>query len=257
MSNSSTNESLNDLQRFWNRKAKTFPRYDPSEASYEAGVLALAKAKGAVWRDLVVLDVGCGTGIYALRLAQEAKSVVGVDLSPGMLAVLKEDALSLGLNNLTIIESDWLGAPLEGPFDLVFCSMCPALSQEGGLDKVLAQKKAQVVYLGWNGLYRSMVLEECYAQYQIPPKALDAAPKTRAFLTERGIAFEAYPVEGTWRVRYSLELLLDSVLQNLSSCGVEPDPEEIKVKLARFREADGQYLEEADYKIQLLLWRNP
>jgi SAM-dependent methyltransferase len=248
--------SANDPKKFWNRKARTFPRYSPGEDNYEAKVLALARANGAVFSGARVLDVGCGTGLYTIRLAQEAKEVVGVDFSEEMLAVLREDAERLGLKNLSLINSDWVGAPLEGEFDLVFCSMCPAMGQPGGYEKVLAQKKAFVVYLGWNGLLRSEVLEGLYERHKIVPKTFDAAKNARALLEEKGIDYRPVPVEGTWRVKFSKELLTESVLQNLNDYGVEPDEAELAEYLEKFREPDGQCLEVTDYKIQMLLWRN-
>lgn len=48
-----------------------------------------------------VLEVGCGTGLVMLRLRQFARSVRGVDLSPGMLAKAKERGLDVTLGSAT------------------------------------------------------------------------------------------------------------------------------------------------------------
>ena len=45
--------------------------------------------------DKDVLEVGCGTGLLMQRVAQFAKSVQGVDLSPGMLARAKQRGLNV------------------------------------------------------------------------------------------------------------------------------------------------------------------
>lgn len=47
---------------------------------------------------LRVLDLGCGTGRHALRLARQGAEVVGLDLSPGMLAVAARRAEGLDLD---------------------------------------------------------------------------------------------------------------------------------------------------------------
>lgn len=44
-----------------------------------------------------VLDLGCGTGIYALELAQLGLRVTGIDISAGMLRVAREKASRLNL----------------------------------------------------------------------------------------------------------------------------------------------------------------
>ncbi|MDR1871397.1 MAG: class I SAM-dependent methyltransferase [Deltaproteobacteria bacterium] len=241
---------------FWNRKAKTFPRYSPGENTYEAGVLQLAKDNGAVFAGARVLDVGAGTGLYTVRIAQEAQEVVAVDFSSEMLAILEEDAAKLNLTNIKTHNIGWLEFPLNGEFNVVYCSMCPAMGQPGGLEKVLTIPKAQVVYLGWNGLLRSNVLTGLYETYKVTPKTFDSAGPTRAFLDENKVKYTTAPVEGTWRVRFSLELLTDSVVQNLSDYGVEPDLDQITSYLKTFQEPDGQCVEVTDYKIQMILWRN-
>ena len=39
-----------------------------------------------------ILDLGCGTGRYTLRLSYEQGYIVAIDISTGMLSVLKEDS---------------------------------------------------------------------------------------------------------------------------------------------------------------------
>lgn len=79
--------------------------YDALAASYDAQVAADAALRAALWRRYTrlfrpgerILDVGCGTGIDALHLAQRGHSVVAVDASAGMLAELRRKADAQGL----------------------------------------------------------------------------------------------------------------------------------------------------------------
>src|SRR4030095_3074097 len=48
----------------------------------------IARLLGDV-RGLTVADVGCGTGRHAIAMAAAGARVVGIDLSPGMLAKLR------------------------------------------------------------------------------------------------------------------------------------------------------------------------
>lgn len=45
----------------------------------------------------LVLDAGCGTGNFSLKLARKGVRVIGVDISPAMLAVAREKAARQGL----------------------------------------------------------------------------------------------------------------------------------------------------------------
>ena len=63
------------------------------------------------------LDVGCGTGALAQRLAGQGYEVTGVDPSEGMLDVLRERAPAI-----TAIGASGTDLPFEdGSFDLVYC----------------------------------------------------------------------------------------------------------------------------------------
>jgi release factor glutamine methyltransferase len=70
-----------------------------------------------------VADVGTGSGAVALALKEERPdlSVVGVDLSPGALAVARSNAAMLGLD-VAFVQADLLeGVP--GPFDAVLSNL--------------------------------------------------------------------------------------------------------------------------------------
>ncbi len=52
------------------------------------------------------LDVGCGTGALAFRLAPRAREVVGVELSPAMVAYARERAAALRAGNVSFVLGD-------------------------------------------------------------------------------------------------------------------------------------------------------
>jgi SAM-dependent methyltransferase len=65
------------------------------------------------------LDFGCGVGRLTLPLARRAHEVVGVDVSPGMLAEATANATRAGLANTTFVPSDDGLTQVDGRFDLV------------------------------------------------------------------------------------------------------------------------------------------
>ncbi len=67
-----------------------------------------------------VLDVGCGAGRHAVRLAQRGLKVTGIDISSGMLDQAQRAADAAGVT-LTLIRGDVTQGLPEGPFDAVIC----------------------------------------------------------------------------------------------------------------------------------------
>lgn len=70
--------------------------------------------------DRRVLDVACGTGTLALKLARQGFSVVGIDKSPEMIAVAKAKVESGLLLSFEI--QDMRQLKVEGVFDLALCT---------------------------------------------------------------------------------------------------------------------------------------
>ena len=91
---------------FWNCRAASFPRYEAGDDNYEARMLRLARENGVDFCGKTVLDVGSGSGMYTIRLAQEAASVTAVDISDEMLRILMQDAAAQGLDNIRPVVSD-------------------------------------------------------------------------------------------------------------------------------------------------------
>jgi 2-polyprenyl-3-methyl-5-hydroxy-6-metoxy-1,4-benzoquinol methylase len=68
-----------------------------------------------------VLDFGCGVGRVAVALAKRCETVVGVDVSQGMLSEARLLCDDVGAKNIQLVRSDDTLASVTGPFDLVHC----------------------------------------------------------------------------------------------------------------------------------------
>lgn len=73
---------------------------------------------GALGRDRA-LDHGCGVGRLALPLAERFSEVVGVDVSPSMLAEARSNADALAATNVRFFLADDGLSAADGEFDLV------------------------------------------------------------------------------------------------------------------------------------------
>lgn len=91
---------------FWNGLAEKYskkPVADP--AAFERKI---ARTKALLTPGDVILDIGCGTGSLALRLAPSAAHVHGLDLSSEMIRIARGKAAAAGTSNVTFH---------VGPFD--------------------------------------------------------------------------------------------------------------------------------------------
>jgi DNA-binding transcriptional ArsR family regulator len=72
-------------------------------------------------RNLVVADVGCGTGSLSFELARFARKVIGIDLSGEMLRRAREVAKEKAIRNVEFRHADALKLPLDSrSVDAVF-----------------------------------------------------------------------------------------------------------------------------------------
>jgi ubiquinone/menaquinone biosynthesis C-methylase UbiE len=71
-------------------------------------------------RPVTIADIGCGTGVIALTLAELGHSVVAVDFSEAMLEVCGEAAARRGLTNVRLVPGEAEHPPAGvGPVDAV------------------------------------------------------------------------------------------------------------------------------------------
>jgi SAM-dependent methyltransferase len=71
--------------------------------------------------DTTVLDIGAGTGGWAVFLARRARQITAVEPSPAMRAVLLERLAAEGVNNVQVVDGYWPDVDVEA-HDLAFCS---------------------------------------------------------------------------------------------------------------------------------------
>ena len=100
-------------------------QWDQMRAGYlDESVREAAIAKANVRPNMVVADVGTGTGYVATGLAPLVHKVYGVDASAEMLRVAEENMRQRGLTNVEFKTGDGLNLPFEDhSLDAVFANM--------------------------------------------------------------------------------------------------------------------------------------
>ncbi|QQC01041.1 class I SAM-dependent methyltransferase [Streptococcus oralis] len=108
------------MKHDFNHKAETF---DSPKNIFLANLVCQAVEKQiALLSDKEILDFGGGSGLLALPLAQQAKSVTLVDISERMLEQARLKAEQQDIKNIQFLEQDLLVNPLEQQFDLIVVS---------------------------------------------------------------------------------------------------------------------------------------
>jgi SAM-dependent methyltransferase len=93
-----------------------------ADKDYDAECDVLEQAFRAAGRPVrSVLDLGCGTGAHAVRLARRGYTVVGVDISSPMLELARQRATEAGVSDVDLVLGDVRDVRLDRTFDAVIC----------------------------------------------------------------------------------------------------------------------------------------
>lgn len=103
---------------FWNREAAAYAKKPiADEATYER---TLERVREHLAPNHLALEIGCGTGTTALKLAPHAKRIIATDLSTEMIAIAREKATAQGIENVTFDQGTLEAHALERrSFDVI------------------------------------------------------------------------------------------------------------------------------------------
>jgi len=111
-----------EIQAFFERVASDWDQM--RLAYYDESVIERMASVSGIDEGSMVADVGTGTGFVAAGLAPRVKKVVGLDNSPAMLGVARENLSSLGAQNVELLEADMAGLPMpDSDLDAAFANM--------------------------------------------------------------------------------------------------------------------------------------
>lgn len=104
--------------KFWDNTAESYAKSPIKDR--EAYEYTLARTKSYLTKNDHVLEVGCGTGSTALRLAPDVAHVTVSDISGNMIRIAEDKASAENVDNASFVTSDLFGSVLDqGPYDAV------------------------------------------------------------------------------------------------------------------------------------------
>jgi ubiquinone/menaquinone biosynthesis C-methylase UbiE len=91
--------NISRQRRFWNERAQS---WDHGAADNPGLVRVVERviAEAAPMPGMTVVDLGCGSGQLALRVAPLVERVIGVDISKAMIDLLMKNAQTAGITNI-------------------------------------------------------------------------------------------------------------------------------------------------------------
>jgi ubiquinone/menaquinone biosynthesis C-methylase UbiE len=196
-----------DPARFWDRTARQYaadPIADP--AGYEA---TLRRVQALLTPHDTVLEIGCGTGTTALRLAPRTAGLLATDVSPGMIAIAREKLAQAPQPRLRFEVADDVAAPRHGTahdavlafnllhlvpdLDATLDAVCRAL-RPGGLFLSKTPCLAEM-----NPLVPHLLVPLMRALGKAPAVQVFGADQLQSALARHGLRVEATERHGTRR----------------------------------------------------------
>ncbi|MGI6471529.1 MAG: class I SAM-dependent methyltransferase [Candidatus Methanomethylophilaceae archaeon] len=124
-----------DAKERWNKRSDKFA--DMKIPEKDDGYISLIlETSGNNLKEKDILDIGCGSGRWSMALADEVRSVVGVDIADKMIGHANDKASSEGFNNTKYIAADWKEPGLDlgqQKFGIVMAHMTPAINSDEDL----------------------------------------------------------------------------------------------------------------------------
>ncbi len=229
----------------WDKAAST---YDDLESCGDYmhqvnTVIETLRQHGALSQETRVLDVACGTGTYALRMAPHCKEVVALDVSQGMLKRLEEKQTASGIKNIKIVQADWNHFSCDEKFDLVFASMTPLFQSLENIDRFLENSDRFLSLVCWAGIRENHLLNRLYDEIlgRRPQKGHKSDIIVLFnYLYSKGYAPNLIFFHGCWERIRSVDKQAENLIWRMEMVRpLKPDEKELIKKRVRELEQDG------------------
>jgi SAM-dependent methyltransferase len=91
------------------------------KAGFEPGEEIEVLQRHGLTPDSIVVDLGCGTGVFAIAVAPLCHQVIAVDVSPAMVRLLRDRVADAGVTNVVVQQAGFMSYAHEGPpADIVY-----------------------------------------------------------------------------------------------------------------------------------------
>lgn len=243
---------------YWNSRALSYPRpFEPSIIRKTRAKIKYLRECGIDFNGKDLLDIGCGSGIYALALARRCKSVTGIDSSKAMLANYISEAKDKNITNASCLEEEWGKVPEEKiikKFDIVLASMTAAVQN---YDEVMKMEKAArewCVYIGWAGERHNALLEKIYNHHGVKYLPPPGCENIIAALEKAGHLYHAEYMYEAWIKAKSIDETLADLEVNMT-VNAEKLDKEWTLNLLKKKAKNGIVRQKTKVRKAIIIWQ--
>ena len=239
------------MKEMWDKKASSYTRFTGKPSIFQRQLYAKIEEFGVKFENKSVVDIGCGTGVHTLLLAQICREITGMDISGEMLKVMLEDAAKFNILNLTAVQSDFKNFNPNRVYDVAFSTMSPAIADDEDFSKFinLGEKR---VYLWWNKPRYSSVLELFYEGAQ-RGCFKEKANFFEEYLRRKNIAFNSCVLEESREQKRTLEEMTQNALWHLQIANFAHEENAVRSRLESIAQ-DGFVTEKIVSSMKLLVF---
>ena len=239
------------MKEMWDKKASSYTRFTGKPSIFQRQLYAKIEEFGVKFENKSVVDIGCGTGVHTLLLAQICREITGMDISGEMLKVMLEDAAKFNISNLTAVQSDFKSFNPNRVYDVAFSTMSPAIADDEDFSKFinLGEKR---VYLWWNKPRYSSVLELFYEGAQ-RGCFKEKANFFEEYLRRKNIAFNSCVLEESREQKRTLEEMTQNALWHLQIANFAHEENAVRSRLESIAK-DGLVTEKIVSSMKLLVF---
>ncbi len=216
---------------YWDKASATYNKDKKEVADRRLfRAMAMLREKGLVFEGMRVLDIGCGTGLMTLALAEAGAQVIALDFSSGMLDRLRQEIPASLASRIELIQEDWMTVDIEArgwdaAFDLVVAFMSPGVATPQAFEKMMACATKGCAVRGWAARQQHAILLDLWEK--IMDRPLEDKPQSILYKINYLFSLGLFPdicfdlVE--WDQMVALEKELDNQLAFFSKVSDQPE----------------------------------
>lgn len=245
-----------DAAALWSERAPRFPSgRDPGHRARMLARLTHVPQAALPRTGMRCLDVGAGTGVFALYASDEGADVTATDVSEGMLARLSANDPE---RRVTAVRADWKDIDPEahgwtGGFDLVLAQMMPGVRTPEDFLRMEACSRGWCVYIGWGRKRHDPWLDAVFAAHGASLPLPPGTPNALEQLVAIGRMVTPVWIKETWHPQRPMDAAVPDAISHLRMHGIAPDYDRI-MAMARTHARGGIILEGAKNEIGVLAW---
>lgn len=241
---------MNENQNLWDEKSKNYPKFEGSLSEFGKILFAKFDEFSINFTDKNIIDIGCGTGVYSLYLANLAKFVTCVDGSKNMLKILNNSAKKFKISNIKTIFSDFASFAPPQIYDIAFLTMSPSLKNESDFEKFMNLAKERI-YLNWNKTRKSNIID-IFVKHD--KSKIHAVHSFENFLQNAKIPYKSAILEERKQNVKKIDEMYENISWHLRINKQNLDENFIKKELLSLADTNGNIYENLECSMKLLVF---